>query len=39
MSIAALRANTLNYQPPAPQAVPVNHSESAQRNSSHVLIN
>jgi hypothetical protein len=30
--------SSLNYQPPAPLAVLVNHTESAQRNSPHVLI-
>ncbi|MFC1831938.1 integrase core domain-containing protein [Thermodesulfobacteriota bacterium] len=30
--------SSLNYQPPAPQALLVNHTESAQGNSSPVLI-
>lgn len=30
--------SSLNYQPPAPQAVLVNQTESAQGNNSHVLI-
>jgi len=30
--------SSLNYQPPAPQALQVNHTESAQGNSSPVLI-
>ncbi len=30
--------SSLNYQPPAPQAVMVNQTESAQGNNSHVLI-